>query len=180
MIGLQLAVANRRSVAYLTIRGVREMKSTKDKLVTAISLFDPPPKAVAAKLGRRTAAVKAWIESKPGAEGRAFTPRTNSPLAIIYKVMGKMFAILSVRGVEDVILKCDPILITILRKDYNGIGHRSHLDRRFWISVRLDADVPINEIKRLVSLSYDLVCTKLTAKQRAALALLAQKETSQI
>jgi len=147
------------------------MKSAKDKLVTPISLFDPPPQAVAAKLGRRTAAIKTWIESKPGAEGRAFTPRMNSPpLAIIYKVMGKMFAILSVRGVEDVILKCDPNLISILRKEYTGIGHRSHLDRRFWISVRLDADVPLKQIKRLVSLSYDLVTTKLTAKQKAALA----------
>jgi predicted DNA-binding protein (MmcQ/YjbR family) len=87
--------------------------------------------------------------------------------------MGKMFAILSIRGVEDVILKCDPLLASVLRKDYTGVGHRSHLDRRFWISVRLDADVPLKEIKRLVSLSYDLVCANLTATQRSALARLA-------
>jgi predicted DNA-binding protein (MmcQ/YjbR family) len=84
-----------------------------------------------------------------------------------------MFAILSVR-VEDVILKCDPMLAAVLRKEYTGVGHRSHLDRRFWISVRLDADVPLKEVKRLVSLSYDLVCTNLTAKQKTALADLAQ------
>ncbi len=147
------------------------MISAKDKRVSAISLFDPPLEPETLKLGRRTATVKAWIESLPGAEGREFSPRKNSPpLVVIYKVMGKMFAILSVRGVEDVILKCDPLLASVLRKDYTGIGHRSHLDRRFWISVRLDADVPIKEIRRLVSLSYDLVCAKLTAKQRAALA----------
>jgi predicted DNA-binding protein (MmcQ/YjbR family) len=125
-------------------------------------------------LSKRTATVKAWIEAKPGAEGRAFTPRRNSPpLVVIYKVMGKMFAILSVRGVEDVILKCDPMLASVLRKEYAGVGHRSHLDRRFWISVRLDADVPMKEIRRLVSQSYELVCTKLTAKQRTAVANLA-------
>jgi predicted DNA-binding protein (MmcQ/YjbR family) len=90
--------------------------------------------------------------------------------------MGKMFAILSVRGVPDVILKCDPVLAAALRTDYTGIGHRSHLDRRFWISVRLDADVPTKEIRRLVSLSYDLVCANLTAKQRTALARLAASE----
>jgi predicted DNA-binding protein (MmcQ/YjbR family) len=139
--------------------------------VSAISLFDPPPQTPASKLSRRTATIKAWIEAKPGAQGRAFTPRRNSPpLVVIYKVMGKVFAILSVRGAGDVILKCDPTLASVLRKDYTGVGHRSHLDRRFWISVRLDADVPIKEIKGLVSLSYDLVCAKLTAKQRAALA----------
>ena len=119
---------------------------------------------------RRTAAVKAWIETQPGAQGHPFAPRKNSPpLVVIYKVMGKMFAILSVRGVEDVILKCDPTLASVLRQDYAGVGHRSHLNRRFWISVRLDADVPVKEIKRLVSLSYDLVCAKLTAKQKAEL-----------
>jgi predicted DNA-binding protein (MmcQ/YjbR family) len=150
------------------------MKSAKENRVSAISLFDAPSEAYASKFSRRTATVKAWIEAKPGAEGRAFTPRKNSPpLAIIYKVMGKMFAVLSVRGVEDVILKCDPMLASVLRKDFTGVGHRSHLDRRYWISVRLDADVPIKEIRRLVSLSYDLVCINLTAKQKTALASLA-------
>jgi predicted DNA-binding protein (MmcQ/YjbR family) len=150
------------------------MKSAKAKRVNASSLVDPPPEASAPKQSKRTAAVRAWIEAKPGAAGRAFTPRKDSPpLVVIYKVMGKVFAILSVRGAPDVILKCDPLLASILRKDYTGIGHRSHLDRRCWISVRLDADVPLQEIKRLVSLSYDLVCTKLTAKQRTALAGLA-------
>ncbi len=153
------------------------MKAAKSKRGNAANLFEPPPAACASKLSKRTADVKAWIEAKPGAEGSAFAPRKNSPpLVVIYKVMGKMFAILSVRGIEDVILKCDPVLVEILRKDYTGIGHRSHLDRRFWISVRLDADVPLQEVRRLVSLSYDLVCTKLTAKQRAALAGLAPRE----
>ncbi len=146
------------------------MKSAKEKRTGAINLFDPPSKPTP-QLSRRTAAVKAWIEAKPGSEGSAFAPRNDSPpLVVIYKVMGKVFAILSVRGVEDVILKCDPLLASALRKKFVGIGHRSHLDRRFWISVRLDADVPIKEIRRLVSLSYDLVCAKLTTKQKTALA----------
>jgi predicted DNA-binding protein (MmcQ/YjbR family) len=128
-------------------------------------------------LGKRAASVKAWIETMPGAEGQAFSPRRNAPpLNIIFKVMGKMFAILSVRGIEDVLLKCDPLLVAALREEYAGIGHRSHLDRRFWISVRLDADVPMKEIERLVSLSYELVCANLTAKQRHELAHLAPRE----
>jgi predicted DNA-binding protein (MmcQ/YjbR family) len=153
------------------------MKSAKEKRVSAMSLLDPPPEAYASKLSRRTATVKAWIEARPGAEGRAFTPcKSSPPLVVIYKVMGKMFAVLSVRGVADVILKCDPLLASALCRDYTGVGHSSHLDRRFWISVRLDADVPIKEIKRLVSMSYDIVCTKLSAKQKAALATLAPRK----
>jgi predicted DNA-binding protein (MmcQ/YjbR family) len=131
--------------------------------------------------GKRTESVKAWIETKPGAEGHPF-PRGKSspPLVVMYKVMGKIFAILSVRGVEDLILKCDPALAAALRKKYAGVGHRSHLDRRFWISVRLDADVPAKEIQDLVSLSYDLVCANLTAKQRTALTGLAPPRSTKI
>jgi predicted DNA-binding protein (MmcQ/YjbR family) len=86
----------------------------------------------------------------PGAIGAPMTASTGSvPLVLIYKVMGKMFAILSVRGDENVILKCDPHLAETLKAQYAGIGHRSHLDRRFWISVGLDADVPPEEVERL-------------------------------
>jgi predicted DNA-binding protein (MmcQ/YjbR family) len=150
------------------------MKTATEQHVGVSSRTSPRPETCASKLGKRTAALKAWIEARPGVEGRAFTPRKDSPpLVMIYKVMGKVFAILSVRGVEDVIVKCDSMLVPILRRDYAGIGHRSHLDRRLWISIRLDADVPAKQIKRLVSLSYELVCTKLTLKQRTALARLA-------
>jgi len=83
-----------------------------------------------------------------------------------------MFAILEIRGIENVILKCDPNLAQALRQQYVGVGHRSHLDRRYWISVSLNADVPLNEIKRLVAHSYQLVCDGLTRKQKAALAAL--------
>jgi len=153
------------------------MKSAKEKPATIVGIPDAPAESHASNRSKRTANVRAWIESKPGAEGREFRPGKNSPpLNVIYKVMGKIFAILSLRGVEDVILKCDPLLAAALRKDYAGVGHRSHLDRRFWISVRLDADVPMKQIRRLVSLSYDLVCADLTAKQRAELARLAAEE----
>jgi len=157
------------------------MKSAKMKRVSTISEFDPPPEVKAPTLSRRTASIKAWIETKPGVQGLPFAPRkTSPPLVIIYKVMGKVFAILSVRGVEDVILKCDPTLASVLHKDYAGVGHRSHLDRRYWISVRLDADVPFKEIKRLVSLSYGLVSSALTAKQRAELKRLAPSATTRL
>jgi predicted DNA-binding protein (MmcQ/YjbR family) len=116
-------------------------------------------------LSPRTAAVKASLEAKPGATAEP----ASAPSVTIYKVMGKMFAILSIRGVEAVSLKCDPHLAEILREQYAGVGHRYHLDRRHWISVSLDADVPAEEIERLAAHSYELVCAKLTRKQRAEL-----------
>ena len=120
-------------------------------------------------LSPRVAAAIAAIEAMPGARG---DPLASAKGVTLYKVMGKMFAILTANKVESVILKCDPHLAEILRQQYQGVGHRSHLDRRFWISVTLDSDVPAEEVARLIGHSYDLVRAKLTRKQRAELAVL--------
>jgi predicted DNA-binding protein (MmcQ/YjbR family) len=123
------------------------------------------------ELTERVAALKTVLEAMPGATvlSRSQPRSTKGPLVLDYKVMGKTFAILQVRGAERVILKCDPHLVEILKEQYAGVGHRSHLDRRFWICVELDADVPAAEIERLAAGSYDLVRAGLTRKQRAEL-----------
>jgi predicted DNA-binding protein (MmcQ/YjbR family) len=115
------------------------------------------------------AAAIAVIVAQPGATGE---PLASAKGVTLYKVMGKMFAILEARRLELVILKCDPHLVEVLREQYAGVGHRSHLDRRFWTSVTLDSDVPADEIARLVAHSYDQVSRKLTKKQKAELAAL--------
>ena len=117
--------------------------------------------------GENTAAMQAFIEAMPGAK---LSDAKVSGVRI-YKVMGKMFVILSVKGRESVNLKCDTHLIDILKAQYSGVGHRGHLDHRFWIDVRLDADVPMVQIEGLVQASYALICQGLTKAQRATLAL---------
>lgn len=118
-------------------------------------------------LDARIAAVTAAIEAMRGCE--------NSPMArgvTLYKVMGKMFAILEVNKSKGVILKVDPALMDVLKDQYSGVGHRSHLDRRFWLHMDFAGDVPTEEIARLVAHSYDQVSAGLTKKQRAELAAL--------
>ena len=83
------------------------------------------------------AAMRDILAALPGAAPEP----ASAPGALIFKVMGKMFAILSYGKVQAVSLKCDPHLAEILREQYAGVGHRYHLDRRHWISVSLDADV---------------------------------------
>jgi predicted DNA-binding protein (MmcQ/YjbR family) len=124
-------------------------------------------------LSSRTAALKSRLDARPGATIEAyFAARGRTPLTLGYKVAGKTFAILSVRGAGWVVLKCDPHLAEILRGQYAGVGHRTHLDPRHWICVDLDADVPENEVARLAEASYDLVVAALTKVQKAALAAL--------
>jgi predicted DNA-binding protein (MmcQ/YjbR family) len=118
-----------------------------------------------------TAALKAVLDAMPGAAAVPFVPpRATTPLVLMYKVMGKTFAILQVRGFQNVIVKCDPHLAEVLREQYAGVGRRSHLDPRHWICIDLEADVPAAEIERLAAGSYALVCAGLTRKQKAELA----------
>ncbi len=117
-------------------------------------------------MGMLVADLRAALKAKPGAAG---STHPSARGVTLYKVMGKMFAILTDHKETSVILKCDPHLAEVLREQYAGVGHRSHLDRRFWISVTLDADVPPEEVLRLADHSYDLVRAGLTRKQRAEL-----------
>lgn len=92
------------------------------------------------------------------------------PGVLVYKVMGKMFALTAADNAVSISLKCDPHLAEILRDAYQGVTAGYHLNKRHWNSVRLDADVPQAEIIRLIGHSYDLVRASLTRKQRAELA----------
>ncbi len=122
------------------------------------------------QLSSRQEALLKTIEAMPGAVPTPMTPpRATVPNILMYKVKEKIFAIASIRGQEGVILKCAPDRALALREQYEGVGHRSHLDARFWISVSLDADVPFEEIHDWVRHSYAQVCEKLTKKQRAEL-----------
>jgi predicted DNA-binding protein (MmcQ/YjbR family) len=118
-----------------------------------------------------TQELRAFLETFHGATPEPVpVPRGGATPAIMYKLMGKMFAILSVRGDAFVIVKCDPALADMLRQTYAGVGARSHLDKRFWISLDLDTDVPMDEVRKLIQGSYALIHASLTAKQRAELA----------
>ena len=123
--------------------------------------------------GLNSMSLLAILDAIPGSVPKPmYPPRASQPNVLVYKVMGKIFAILSVRGTEGVIIKCDPEQVSFLRDQYEGVGHRSHLDPRHWISIRLGSDVPFEEIEPLILASYRLVCSSLTKKQQAELASL--------
>jgi predicted DNA-binding protein (MmcQ/YjbR family) len=136
----------------------------------------PSAKASVPSPGKRTAALKAKLDDFPAASASTMAAsRGTAPLVLIYKVMGKTFAILSVRADEFVLLKADPATVLLLRDRYAGIGHRSHLDPRHWIAVALDSDVPAKDVAKLAKQSYDLVCAGLTKRQQAELAAMTKR-----
>ena len=113
----------------------------------------------------QVAFVQALLDAKPG--GVAEPARIKG--VFLYKLAGKIFAILSTRANAAVSLKCDPVLAEMLRETHAGVGHRYHLDRRHWISVNLDGGLDDDELERLAAGSYDLVRRSLTKAQKAQL-----------
>lgn len=107
----------------------------------------------------------ALLAAKPSAEmGEPFGPGV-----YVWKIGGKMFAIASNAEEPRLTLKCDPVLSEMLRGQYAAITPGYHTDKRHWITIRQDKDLPDAEIKRLIDHAYDLVRAKLTKKAQAAL-----------
>lgn len=93
--------------------------------------------------------------SMPGAmETFPFEP----DVSVFKAANGKMFAISQPAGEPlHVSVKCDPDLGEALRRDYEAIVEGYHLNKRHWVTVTLDADVPDARVRELVQDSYDLV-----------------------
>ncbi len=88
--------------------------------------------------------------------------------ALVFKVGGKMFAIL---GADDLSLKCDPGLALALREQFPAVTAGYHLDKRHWNTIALDGSVPDDHLHEWIQDSYDLVLAGLTRAQRATLTL---------
>jgi len=90
--------------------------------------------------------------------------------ALVFKVMGKMFALINVENFDIISLKCDPDKGAELREEYSGINYAYHFNKKHWIGVATDGSVPEQLMYDLISHSYALVVTKLPNKIKEELA----------
>ena len=107
-----------------------------------------------------------YLLAKPGAvEERPFGPET-----MVFKVMGKMFALTT--PTDDplrVNLKCDPFLAELLREKYAAVLPGYHMNKRHWNTLVLDGSVPEDEIREMIDASYALVVKGLKKADREKL-----------
>lgn len=64
-------------------------------------------------------------------------------------------------------LKCEPEQSDFLKSAYEGITEAYHMNKRLWITVYIDSDVPEDEIKRLISHSFVLTNSRERPVKRA-------------
>ena len=106
--------------------------------------------------------------SKPGVtEGFPFDNKT-----LVFKVMGKMFALTDIDKFKGINLKCDPDYAVELREKYEGIVDGYHMSKKHWNTIQTVSDIPDTKIYHLINHSYELVVSKLNKKQKEELNLL--------
>lgn len=92
------------------------------------------------------------------------------PEALVYKVVGKMFALVGEEdGVGRVNLKGDPDKNLSLREDYEAVIPGYHMNKRHWNTLVFDGTLPHALVAELLQESYDLVVASLPKKSREEL-----------
>lgn len=104
--------------------------------------------------------------SKPGVEETLpFGPDT-----LVFKVMGKMFALTGLDDPEFTAnLKCDPDRTVELRAEYPEIIPGWHMNKRHWNTVHFEGALEEDLLRELIDHSYDLVVAGLPKRDREAL-----------
>lgn len=92
------------------------------------------------------------------------------PDTIVYKVMGKMFALTGLNHFEFINLKCEPDYALELREQYEAVKPGYHMNKKLWNSVYVNQDLADVEIYRLIDDSYNLIVASLTKKLQKELA----------
>ncbi len=106
------------------------------------------------------------LRKKGVTEGLPFGPDN-----LVFKVMGKMFAIVSLDEVPlRANLKCDPERALELREEYDGnILPGYHMNKEHWNTLVMDGRLDHQLIFELIDHSYELVVESLTKKLKKEL-----------
>jgi predicted DNA-binding protein (MmcQ/YjbR family) len=85
---------------------------------------------------------------------------------LVFKIAGKMFAVVDLRPPNDIAFKCDPEKFAELT-EREGIIPAPYMARAQWVSVQHHDAVEANELKDLIRNSYEIVKARLPRKVRA-------------
>ena len=93
-------------------------------------------------------------------------------VTLVFKVMGKMFALAGIENFQSINLKCDPEKAVVLRESYDYVRPGFHMNKKHWNTIDMDWRVEDELITSWIDHSYDLVCASLTKKLKEELASL--------
>jgi predicted DNA-binding protein (MmcQ/YjbR family) len=92
------------------------------------------------------------------------------PDALVFKVMGKMFALVSQsEKIPRVTLKCNPADGEILISQFESVVPGYYMNKKHWITISLCGELSEELLLDLAKQSYNLVVGKLTKSNRKKL-----------
>lgn len=86
---------------------------------------------------------------------------------LVFRVVGKIFAMLDLERPDVVSLKCNPDYALQLREEHPEISGAWHMNKKYWNQVNLSGHLEDELLQGLVRHSYAEVVKKLTRKERA-------------
>lgn len=86
---------------------------------------------------------------------------------LVFRVVGKIFAMLDLERPDVVSLKCNPDYALQLREEHPEISGAWHMNKKYWNQVNLSGRLEDELVQGLVRHSYAEVVKKLTRKERA-------------
>lgn len=91
---------------------------------------------------------------------------------LVFKVMGKMFAVLMLEKTDMIVLKCDAERAEELRAEYAAVEPAWHFNKKYWNQIHFNSDLPDDLLCSLIDHSLDEVVKKFTRKQKEEYAAL--------
>ncbi|MCL6296464.1 MmcQ/YjbR family DNA-binding protein [Jejuia spongiicola] len=90
---------------------------------------------------------------------------------LVFKVKGKMFTATNIDTFDSFSIKCVPETIEELRAQYSALQEPSYFSKKHWSSVVVDGTISDHILFEWLDISYNLVVSKLTKKQKLELEL---------
>jgi predicted DNA-binding protein (MmcQ/YjbR family) len=88
---------------------------------------------------------------------------------LVFKVMGKMFALMNLEGDVRVNLKCDPEEAIRLREEFDAVIPGYHMNKRLWNTIIVGGRITEKQLKKWIDNSYQLVIEKLPKTEQIEL-----------
>jgi predicted DNA-binding protein (MmcQ/YjbR family) len=88
---------------------------------------------------------------------------------LVFKVMGKVFALCNIDDFKSYNLKCDPEWAIELREEFNGIKPGFHMNKKHWNTVTVISDVVDKLAAKMIDHSYSEVAKGLKKADREKL-----------
>lgn len=93
------------------------------------------------------------------------------PDTLVYKVLGKIYAITGFTKPLRVNLKCDPERAVVLREEYEEVLPGYHMNKKHWNTVVSKGRMGDKLLKELIDHSYDLIVKSLKKSDRDKLGI---------